>query len=81
MSADIVARLRAEIAWEPEVGELMAEAADKIERLRLTEPEREAIAWAANESDYWAGEGWNSSDDPRYAQIAATLRGLLGRTR
>jgi len=45
----------------------------------LTDAEREAIAWAANESDYWAGEGFNSSDDPRYVQIAATLRGLLER--
>jgi len=32
---DIVARLRAEIAWEPEVGELLSGAADEIERLRL----------------------------------------------
>ena len=32
--SDIVTRLRAEIAWEPEVGELLAEAADEIEGLR-----------------------------------------------
>jgi hypothetical protein len=31
----IVARLRAEVAWEADVGELMAEAANEIERLRL----------------------------------------------
>jgi len=31
----IVARLRAEVAWEADVGELMAEAAGEIERLRL----------------------------------------------
>jgi hypothetical protein len=31
----IVARLRAEIAWEADVGELLTEAADEIERLRL----------------------------------------------
>jgi hypothetical protein len=30
----IVARLRAEIAWEADVGELLAEAAEEIERLR-----------------------------------------------
>jgi len=30
----IVARLRAEVAWEADVGELMAEAAGEIERLR-----------------------------------------------
>ena len=34
MTADIVARLRAEIAWEPEVGALMDEAADHIDSLR-----------------------------------------------
>lgn len=31
---DIVDRLRGEIAWEADVGELLAEAADEIERLR-----------------------------------------------
>jgi hypothetical protein len=31
----IVARLRAEIAWEPDIGELLAEAAAEIERLHL----------------------------------------------
>ena len=31
---DIVARLRAEIAWEPEVGELLYQAADYIDSLR-----------------------------------------------
>jgi len=34
MTADIVARLRAEVAWEPEVGELLSQAADYIESLR-----------------------------------------------
>jgi hypothetical protein len=34
MTTDIVARLRAEIAWEPEVGELLSQAADHIESLR-----------------------------------------------
>jgi hypothetical protein len=32
---DITKRLREEIAWEPAVGELLEEAADEIERLRL----------------------------------------------
>jgi uncharacterized coiled-coil DUF342 family protein len=32
--SDIVARLRAEIAWEPEVGELLTEAASMIDSLR-----------------------------------------------
>jgi hypothetical protein len=31
----IVTRLRSEVAWEADVGELMAEAANEIERLRL----------------------------------------------
>jgi hypothetical protein len=34
MKADIVTRLRAEIAWEPEVGELLSQAADHIQSLR-----------------------------------------------
>jgi hypothetical protein len=34
MIADIVARLRAEIAWEPDIGALMDEAADHIDSLR-----------------------------------------------
>jgi hypothetical protein len=34
VSADIVARLRSEIAWEPEVGELLSQAAAHIESLR-----------------------------------------------
>jgi hypothetical protein len=33
-AACLVARLRAEVAWEADVGELMAEAASEIERLR-----------------------------------------------
>ena len=31
---DIVTRLRAEIAWEPEVGDLLSQAADYIDSLR-----------------------------------------------
>jgi hypothetical protein len=31
---DIVTRLRGEVAWEPEVGELLTEAASMIESLR-----------------------------------------------
>jgi hypothetical protein len=34
MTADIVARLRAEIAWEPDIGALMDEAANHIDSLR-----------------------------------------------
>jgi hypothetical protein len=32
--SDIVARLRAEIAWEQEIGELLEEAANHIDSLR-----------------------------------------------
>lgn len=38
--SDIVTRLRGEVAWEPDVGELMALAADEIERLRADWPEQ-----------------------------------------
>jgi hypothetical protein len=31
---DICERLRSEVAWEPEVGQLLSDAADEIERLR-----------------------------------------------
>jgi hypothetical protein len=34
VSADIVARLRAEVAWEADVGELLTAAAAHIESLR-----------------------------------------------
>jgi hypothetical protein len=81
--SDIVARLRAEVAWEPEVGELMAAAADEIERLRLTDAERFLIQSAVDEWQEHA-EHWRDNDE-RVADEAdsnaATLRGLLERTR
>jgi hypothetical protein len=68
MTADIVARLR---AWRElhltRLGRLMDEAADEIERLRLTDAEREAIERAADVIDS------KTCGDP------ATLRGLLER--
>ena len=51
------------------VGELERE----IERLRLTDEDREAIEWAAREADQW------EDDEPVPHQHAATLRGLLER--
>lgn len=66
---DIVARLRAEAAREPEVGELMDEAADEVERLRLTDAEREAIEAAV--AFFSLG----------YGTTADTLRELLERMR
>jgi len=65
----IVTRLRAEIAWEPEVGELLTQAADEIERLTITGAEREAIEVAA---------AWLA---PHPSHHAATLRRLLDRTK
>jgi hypothetical protein len=77
--ADIVARLREEVAWEPEVGELLSLAAaeievqractsaarDEIERIRLTEEERRAIKEAG---DFFVG-----------TRTGVTLFGLLKR--
>ena len=51
------------------VGELERE----IERLRLTDAEREAIERAAREADQW------EDDEPVPHQHAATLRGVLDR--
>jgi hypothetical protein len=79
MTADIVARLRAEIAWEPEVGELLSQAADEIERFRLAASEREAVETSFDALQYAADElGLGQGDCDR---LAATLRGLLERTR
>jgi len=69
MTADIVARLHAEIAWEPDVGELLRQAADEIERLRLTDAEREAI-----------GGAMVCVKQIGPAHLLSTLRGLLDRT-
>jgi len=59
--------LRAEQEGEPLA--LLDEAADEIERLRLTDEEREAIRWF---SDY--------GDLQSEARRAEVLRGLLERT-
>lgn len=73
---DIVTRLR---TWVHAVdalpaSDLMDEAASEIARLRLTDAEREAVldAALAYESD---------PDEWECAKIAATLRGLLERTK
>ena len=50
--------------------EQLEQAASEIERLRLTDAEREAIDWAA-----YAAEKWYEHT------AAATLRGLLERTK
>ncbi len=49
---DICERLRKEIAWEQDVGELLEEAAAEIARLRLADAEREAITEA---SEFYIG--------------------------
>jgi hypothetical protein len=79
--SDIATRLRAEIAWEQEIGELLEEAATEIERLRLTDANRAAIDPVAfgrlNDEEqkaiaYYVGTGGPDAVD-------ATLRGLLER--
>ena len=65
--SDICERLRKEIPWEQEVGELLEEAIAEIERLRPTHAERAAIEWASRAAD------------PDYTGHTATLRGLLDR--
>jgi hypothetical protein len=76
-TGDICERLRREIVWEPEVGELLAEAADEIERLRLTDAEREAVRRAIDTlggiEDLLADAG--IKDDA----ALRSLRGLLDR--
>lgn len=62
--------LRAEQEGEPLA--LLDEAADEIERLRLTDHEREAIMEAV-------GAYNDNDDDEECAKIAATLHGLLKR--
>ena len=71
MSTDIVQRLRIGIeAGAIDLADIM-DAADEIERLRLTEEEREAVeSGIAACEDITSGA---SSDE----QAAATLRGLL----
>lgn len=70
-TGDIVSRLR---NWRglhlAHGGELFDEAADEIERLRLTDDERQAIRWIVGDDI--------SSDG---VSIQATMRGLLERTR
>jgi len=65
--------LRAEQEGEPLA--LLDEAADEIERLRLTDEEREAIAWAINKTA-------QSYDDAEGGPIKReAMRGLLQRTK
>jgi hypothetical protein len=68
--SDICERLRSEVVWEPEAGELMAQAADEIARLRLTDEERGAVEAAIA---YMAPVGNYDS------RVQDTLRGLLER--
>lgn len=67
---DIVQRLRdsATQARALDRAALLHEAADEIERLRLTDAEREAVSW------FTGGRG------PVCPQYMATIRGLLERT-
>ena len=69
--SDICERLRREVAWEQDVGELLEEAAAEIARLRLTDAEREAVERAAVAYELLPTVGAK--------QVSATLRGLLER--
>ena len=66
---DLVARLRLEASVNQGSARLCGDAADEIERLRLTDAEREAMARGAELADH-AGE---------HSTTAAALRGLLKR--
>ncbi len=46
---DICDRLRSEVVWEPEVGQLLSDAANEIERLRNVA--QEPVAWRAYADD------------------------------
>jgi hypothetical protein len=59
---------------DAEIARLRLQAAHaEVERLRLTDAEREAICQAVTAYD-------GNDDDEQCAEIAATLRGLLERT-
>jgi hypothetical protein len=62
------------VVGEPAITAAMHRMADEIERLRLTDAEREAIDWAAREADEWDEE-----DTPEVAAHAEALRGLAKR--
>lgn len=73
--SDITTRLR---RWSISTdavpaSDIMDEAADEIDRLRLTDSEREAVEWAVFEFD------GVRPDNGKAAERAATLRGLLER--
>jgi hypothetical protein len=59
---------------------LLAEARDEIERLRLTDDERQAIERQADWMSMQAQEAGDIHSADLRSQEAATLRGLLKRT-
>ena len=59
---------------------LLAEARDEIERLRLTDEERQAIERQADWMSMQAQEAGDIHSADLRSQEAATLRGLLERT-
>ena len=89
----IVTRLRSEVAWEADVGELMAEAAGEIERLRLAIrrlAEQDAtlsvcdgnvtVTMDATLTDEEREAIEVCIEDIRFEDVQAALRGLLERT-
>jgi len=75
-TADLVANLLAMFDWidSEEQADILRKAATALEASRLTDAEREAIREAA-------GAYFDNDDDEECAQIAATLHGLLERTK
>jgi hypothetical protein len=73
-----IAQLESEaddLRGDAEIARLRLQAAHaEVERLRLTDAEREAICQAVTAYD-------GNDDDEQCAEIAATLRGLLERTK
>lgn len=77
-----VARLYADnILNEPAIPPLLRDMADEVERLRLTDAEREAVSSAVYLCGATAGLSDAQDNANAWAECAATLRGLLDRTK
>ena len=56
----------------------LEDAADEIDRLRLTDEERAAVEWAAELEPEPSGR-WTAIEEKKWNKRAAALRGLLER--
>jgi hypothetical protein len=81
--SDLVQRLRASATQARAIDRaaLLHEAADEIERLRLTDEEREAIEAGIFLCEGVAGEANENANANAWARTAGRLRGLLVRTK